>query len=393
MTRYQKVLLVLILLLCVIYATTDIEKALILNEPAIVNVIVEIKSTLTIEKEILPDLKELVSRSYVFSTSKSIDGAIISADGYILTNSKIIENTTIINETILFASPLIAGDAGKIDHLKKYGQEIGDKEASAYEEYLFEIYGGASGFNKKISMDYDGSAVSINIEKKDVYVKLSDSTKPIKAQLIDTKNDMALLKIDKNNLPVVELKNTTMQSGDQVYIINTISNKTESDLIKGNDGSYDLLKNTKDEENNINIVTNNEGTPLALELGNELITKENIADLLKENNITEKESLTNAEFQEALDSYESGNYTRTKQKLETTLTFYPEHEAAKELLKKLEVKKPVSNGLNEWVANIKIFFKNILNKIPNEAKTIGLILLIMMLSIYVASKLRKKSRK
>src|SRR3990167_3246284 len=305
-----KLLLALILLSSLIYSATDIEKAIILNEPAIVDVIVEIKSTLTIESDVLPSLKELVSRSYVLSANKSIDGAIISADGYIITNNNVIENETIINETIVFAAPLIANDAGKIDHLKRFGKEIDDKETNAYKEYLFGIYDGATGFNKKISSDYADGIISIKIDKKEAYVRLSGDAKPIKAQFIGAKDGMALLKIDKNNLPVVELKNTTLQSGDQVYIINTDKNKTETNLIKNSESGkkYELLSNDEN-QNEINIISDKEGSLIGLELNDEVVTKDDINSVLAENSITEKPSITNAEFQEALDSYDSGNYT------------------------------------------------------------------------------------
>lgn len=397
MARYPRVLLCLFLILHVLYAQNHvIENSARLIEPAIVDITVEIRATLTIEKEILSEFREIVGRSYTFSGNSSMYGAVISADGYILSNSRITDNATVVNNTLRYAAPLIAGDTGKIDHLKKYGQRVQEDELASYKEYFFGLYTGSNGFNAKLFDEYMNGAISVRIERKEIYVRLSQDSKPLRAQLIDGNDGITLLKIEKNNMPTIELRNTTLRNGDEVFVIDPVNNKTEQNFIQNNNDGYGLVRQNNGNGDSVSVITDDAGNPVALQLSDSIIPSADVTDLLQKNGIVETPSQTNTEFGDALYSYDTGDYQKSKEKLESILSIYPEHEQAKRYLKNIGEKINGNKNLFDgWIGRILEFGKKILSKLPGEAGIIVLILIVMALSLYAITKLKtgKKGQK
>ncbi len=385
MTEYPKILLLLILLSGLIYSENlGIEKSAKLIEPAVIEVNLVTKTTLTIQKEFLPDFKELIGRSYVYSGNKKLDGVLVNPDGYIIINSNIISNETIVNDTIDFDATAIMEDTGRIGHLRGYGMEINNNELISYKNYFYSQFNGSGGFSRAVSSAYANNIISISIQNKSITVKLSNDSEPIDAKLIYTNDKFALLKIEKTNTPTVELKNISLQNGDQIFVVT--KNKTEPGLIEITDSGQKMLKHTNEDEKKADVITDYKGTPVAFDLGNGIITKEDLEEALKKSNVTEESSLTNAQFREALESYTNGDYTSAKEKLKKVLELYPEHEQAKEYLEEIDTK---TAGFNEWGEKI----NEELGKTPNEFKFVGAVVLVLALSIYVLNKLKNKKQK
>ena len=97
------------------------------------------------------------------------------------------------------------------------------------------------------------------------------------------------------------------------------------------------------------MITNEEGSPIAAQLNDKIISKETIDALLKKNNIEKKSSKTSIEFKEALDDYENGKDDTATEKFGRTLELYPEHTQAKKYLKEIEAKKTAPTSIIKTV--------------------------------------------
>lgn len=367
-----------------------------LIEPAIVEVLVHSEAELTIEGNLLPGFEEIIGRNYSFSAVRSLSGAVVNPDGYILSARGPVENATIISETIDYAAPLIIGDTGKIDHLKRYGQPVGESEMQAYRQYFVGMYGENGGFEKELHLGYKDGRVSIEILRNDIYIRLSKSSDPVPARLIDLGSGIALFKIDKANMPVVELRNASLRNGDEVFVITRGDNKTEHNFIQRNGTEINLLRNNDDGSGGVNVITDGSGRPLAFELNDVIITSDDLYGMLGENDVVRVPSRTNLEFEDALESFDNGDYPAARQKLENTLDLYPEHGQAREYLREVEDKTSNGKGMvDEWAGRISGFLASFSAKIPSEAILLALAVVMAVLSVYVIGKLGllKKGRR
>ncbi len=365
-----------------IYAKQNIENAEEQIQPAIVGVSLWIKAELTIKNDVPDDFKSLVGRSYTFNKNKTMNGIVASSDGYVLFDSSSLDTKTLVKEIINSVTDAIIADSGRIDHFKKYGKEIRNEELVAYKEYLFSLYNGSDALRQMLFSNYLNQSLEINIEDKEIYVILSNGSTPLKAHIIDHNDNITLLKIEKINMPVIELKNTTIQNGDEVFAINQTSYM--SDLVEMGDDQHALRTRKKDTKESLEVITNENGEPIALWIDDKIITKNEIDAIFSENNITEKTSLTNIEFKNALESYNAGDTDAAKQRLEATLKLYPEHKGAKEYLNKIENMKNENSMMGIWADTA----KQQISSISNETRVVIGIILIFMLSLYVINKLK-----
>ncbi len=273
--------------------------------------------------------EDLNGRKYLIPLTYETGGTIIESGGYILAPHH--NEKKMMGDALTFVLEPMLDDLGRIKHRKEYGVDATKDELAFHKNYLIEKTGGREKIVELLHEHHEENGITLHFEHAPARVFLSENAR--EARLVNTSGDLAILKIEKENMPAVELKNKTIQNGDGLFFVSKAEVKTNI-VIQNELGEYRLIEETED--GLTAIIHDGAGRPVAVQFGNRIVSSQEVEEILERNNIEKRPSDTNVQFRQALDEYGRGNLDRARERFEKTLASYPEHEGAREYLKKIE---------------------------------------------------------
>ena len=380
------------------------QKPFILAKPAVVHITNIIEGKVSYDIKNSDIIKNVFKSSYDFSVSIGGTGFIVSSDGYILTNgstvtveedliSKYAIHQTaedMIKEEIVDSTWLNEHKIPTQDEVDKlYIEFIKDTGFKDYNEVVDSLYKNDYSKKNSITIDISENVVYVQTEYisplKDIITSTGVQAKVIDNRFVknDKSSDIAIIKIDGSNLPIVRLNETgDPEANSTSYILgydeiidpvygyfleydDDFDSKIWAFGITEYDEIFEIYSTNLDEEHKVKgaLVMNSSGyvTGITSYSGvtsdsflNYIIPYSKIKAVLNENNIGSNVSATTEKYEEALNEYLGTCYSKSKTKIEEARGLYPYLNIADEFLAACEDHIVKGNdkciaGLEPWM--------------------------------------------
>jgi serine protease Do len=371
---------------------------LLISKPAVVQITNVITGEMIIQATLANTLgaPQATGSYYEFTIGFSGTGFFVTEDGYLITNGHVAKSG---DDLIAYyacnqLAETIYKDAIILSWESSYGYTPTNQEVEdTYTYILNQTYGGS--YDALVwdlyFYDYRGGNLEMDNVKQQNYIQTGSVVGTEKlveeygksARLIDTSydgdfdsKDLALLKVDGNNFPTVELGSfSNVQIGTEVYAIgypavveeytgvftdttseleptitrgiisakkklvdDTEAFQTDAAISHGNSGGPVIGSDGKV----IGVATWGLGEEQGAESFNFLISVEQVETLLSKNNVTAEKSSTTEKWEEALNEYSNKCYTKAKEKFEESEDLYGDNVDVSEFITKCQ--QGIDNG-------------------------------------------------
>ena len=355
------------LLVGILFATNMSE----VNAPALVDVDIKTTATVTIAQEFMNDTVPLIGISYNSTVEKSIVGAIVSSDGYIIANAEM-DNETVKQAALSGVMDNMIHDAGNELHKKDYAINAADEELKNYRKKVSEDIGGENELHTTFTDAYLSKKINVTLREQKIVVTYLGNEKR-NATVISNRDGILLLRIVENNLPVVSLAPDNPSTGNAVNVMSPTSGGSSRS----------------------SFVSNDNGETTAFFSGGKIIRK-NIIDMTLENNgILKKEPSYQKDYEKAIELHEQGNESGALDKFKNVLELQPKHSYAKEYVNSIETTLKEQQLKDVAIETTKSVLRKVKSKIPNEVLVaipfVATVLLVVTLTV-LGSKIPRKKR-
>ncbi len=285
---------------------------------------------ITVLKEIVPGMSEIVGRKYLVNLVQSTNGVFLNENGTIWIQDSPPSSNSQIEAAIEQAEPQIVFDMANIDHIKKFTEGASADEVTAYKKYFTTVYGG---LYKPIYLNDPTTLAVVQVEQNMV-VDPNQSNTTINVN--STTTDIQLGIVNGTNYPISHLgQNVQVQRGDIVYAV--ILNNT------GNGGyGYPTIESTVVKEVSTNtIVVDNTSSQIAallsqdgqiIGLGNgkkdQVNNSNNILSELNKSNISNLGGSLTGFYLLGVKQFNLGNFDQALKSFDNVLKVDPQNPGA-----------------------------------------------------------------
>lgn len=300
---------------------------------------------ITIQKEIVPGVSEVVGRKYPVNLTQSLSGIFLNENGTLWLQDSVPSKEAQIEEAIGKIEPTVIADIANIEHIKKYGNEATAEQISAYKKYFSEQYGS---LYKKI---YLGDPKTMNPEKigENMVIDPSQSNGTVRVSPIKPTSQLASVEV--NGYPAIRIEpNASVQKGDIVYAMildranGSISEpKIEKTVVKDITPTEVIVNNVSE---GIAVLVDEKGRIIGLGNGgrDRVVRGNEIFSELNKSNISNLGGLTTQAYLDGLHQYQAGNNDNALKKFEEVLKVDSQNPGAIYYSNKInDAKNPIEN--------------------------------------------------